>query len=222
MLLLTRTDPLNASPIHLKTERQLSSCVGRQNVKAESSNALSTAFIPARVFGTYFLKATISGIGALKLADGTNFEENHESGSGDFMASDSLSSEAEGRGVDTTEGERRTLKCCDAFIETLVKIGDGFKLGGEGLKLGGEGVKLGGEGVKLGGEGVKLGGEGVKQGGEGLKMAGEGFSKGFKDIGCGAKVLSWSLSAWLANKIAVDWGLNDMLRSRDQKTPARQ
>ena len=92
------------------------------------------------------------------------------------------------------------LDCCDAFIEATLKIGDGIKLSGEGVKLAGEGVKLGGDG---------------------LKTAGEGFSKGFKDIGLGAKVLSWSFSAWLANKIAVDWRLNDVLRSRGQETPAR-
>ncbi len=51
--------------------------------------------------------------------------------------------------------------------------------------------------------------------GEGLKMAGEGFSKGFKDIGFGAKQLSWIVSAWLASKIALYWR-NSAPRSRGQ------
>ena len=160
----------------------------------------------------------------MKLADGASVDENHEGRSADRIAADKSSSrEAEVRGAGATEDEKRKLKYCDAFIEATVKIGDGFKLVGEGVKLGGEGVKLGGEGVKLGGEGVKLGGEG-------LKLAGEGFSKGFRDIGkgfidigSGGKVLCWSISAWLANKIAVDWRLNDVLRIRGRdNTPARQ
>ena len=206
---LTRTDQLNGRPFHLQTVRQMSlSCSGRRNAK--SSYASSTAYIPARVLGSFILKTTIMGIGALKLADGASVDENHEGRGADLVAADkSPSREAEVRGVGATEDEKSKINCCDAFIEATVKIGDGFKLGGEGVKLGGEGVKLGGEGLKLAGEGFSKGFQDI--------------GKGFNDIGCGGKVLCWSISAWLANKIAVDWRLNDVLRIRGQdSTPARQ
>jgi hypothetical protein len=196
---LTHTDTRNGHTVLLQTERQLQlSCTGRPNVKYRSSDASSTAYIPARILGSFFLETTILGLGALKLADCASENENLEGG--DLTAPGMSSSREAERGMGATEEEKRKLNCCDAFIETTVKIGDGIKLGGEGMKLGGEGVKLGAEG---------------------LKVAGEGFSKGFKDIGFGAKVLSWSVSAWLANKIAVDWRLNDPLRNRGQNSPAR-